>query len=64
MRVRQTLARRGREYGERLRARGGRVDNWRLAGMGVTGNSHMLMMDDNSDDIAARISAWIVAQAA
>lgn len=60
----QTLARRGREYGGRLRAQGGRVDDWRLAEMGVTGNSHMLMMDDNSDDIAARISAWIVAQPA
>jgi hypothetical protein len=32
--------------------------------MGVAGNSHMPMMDDNSDDIAARIGAWIRGAAA
>lgn len=31
--------------------------------MGIRGNSHMPMMDDNSDDIAARIGAWIRANA-
>ena len=28
---------------------------------GITGNSHMLMMDKNSDEIAAKIEAWIEA---
>jgi len=31
--------------------------------MGIAGNSHMPMMDDNSDDIAARIGGWIRAEA-
>jgi hypothetical protein len=26
---------------------------------GVRGNSHMIMMDTNSDDVARRIDAWM-----
>jgi hypothetical protein len=26
---------------------------------GVRGNSHMIMMDTNSDDVARRIQAWM-----
>jgi hypothetical protein len=26
---------------------------------GITGNSHMLMMDDNNDDVLARVHAWL-----
>jgi len=29
---------------------------------GIRGNSHMLMMDDNSDQIAALIQEWIAAK--
>ena len=54
---------RDRAYGDRLAAQGGRVTRWRLADMGIRGNSHLPMMDDNSDDIAARIGAWIRATA-
>ncbi|WP_428487357.1 alpha/beta fold hydrolase [Rhodopila sp.] len=43
----------------RLIQQGARVTDWRLAEMGVHGNSHMLMMDDNSDDLAARVVGWI-----
>ena len=32
------------------------------AALGITGNSHMLMMDKNSDQIAARIQSWIEQQ--
>jgi pimeloyl-ACP methyl ester carboxylesterase len=32
---------------------------WELAKMGIYGNSHMLMMDNNSDDIALKIGAWL-----
>ncbi len=33
-----------------------------LPRMGITGNTHMMMMDRNSDVIAARIQAWLVRQ--
>ncbi len=55
----QRLCASGRDYAESLARHGARVDTWRLADMGIVGNSHMPMMDDNSDDIAARIGAWI-----
>ncbi|MGE8611808.1 MAG: hypothetical protein ACN6PF_05865 [Achromobacter veterisilvae] len=54
----------GRAYAGELERQGARVTTWRLADMGVAGNSHMPMMDDNSDDIAARIGAWIRGAAA
>ena len=38
-----------------------RVDVLDLPARNVTGNSHMLMMDRNSDDIAAMIQAWLAA---
>ena len=31
-----------------------------LPDMGIKGNSHMLMMDDNNDQIAALINEWLV----
>ena len=31
-----------------------------LPDMGIKGNSHMLMMDNNNDEIAALISDWLV----
>ncbi|WP_208748090.1 alpha/beta fold hydrolase [Achromobacter agilis] len=49
----------GKAYADELARHGARVETWRLADMGVAGNSHMPMMDDNSGDIAARIGAWI-----
>jgi pimeloyl-ACP methyl ester carboxylesterase len=42
-----------------IRAAGGAADTLDLPAEGIRGNSHMLMMDDNSDDIAARINAWM-----
>lgn len=54
----------GQAYAEELARQGARVETWRLADMGIAGNSHMPMMDDNSDDIAARIGAWIRGAAA
>ncbi|CAM3685822.1 AB hydrolase-1 domain-containing protein [Bordetella sputigena] len=49
----------GHAYGDRLAGHGGKVSRWLLAERGVRGNSHMMMMDDNSDEIAARVSGWI-----
>lgn len=46
-------------YRDALREAGGRVDILDLPAEGVRGNSHMLMMDRNSDDIARRVEAWI-----
>ncbi len=42
-----------------LAARGGNVQWLALPQMGVAGNSHMLMMDSNSDEIAALIQDWM-----
>jgi hypothetical protein len=33
-----------------------------LPELGIRGNSHMLMMDRNSDQIAAMIDQWLVRQ--
>lgn len=38
---------------------GAGVELWRLPDRGVHGNSHMLMMDDNSAEIAAEIVGWL-----
>ena len=40
---------------------GGTMDWLDLPAEGITGNSHMLMMDTNSDEIAARILGWVEA---
>ncbi|MGG5818162.1 alpha/beta hydrolase-fold protein [Falsiroseomonas sp. HW251] len=61
---------RGNAFWERIRANverwqgqireaGGTADTLDMAAEGVRGNSHMIMMDDNSDDVAARIQAWM-----
>jgi pimeloyl-ACP methyl ester carboxylesterase len=44
-----------------LRAAGAEVDFWWLPDRGVDGNGHMLMMEDNSDDLADMIVGWIAA---
>lgn len=31
-----------------------------LPAQGIAGNTHMVMMDDNSDDVLARIDAWLM----
>lgn len=46
----------------RIRAAGGTADTLDLPAEGVRGNSHMLMMDLNSDEIAARIQRWMEAR--
>ena len=38
------------------------VDVLRLTALGIEGNSHVLMMDNNSDDIARRVDAWLGAR--
>ena len=47
------------KWGEAIKAAGGTVDTFDLAKMGIKGNTHMLMMDRNSDDIAKLVADWI-----
>ncbi|MDH2340956.1 hypothetical protein QCM77_31770 [Bradyrhizobium sp. SSUT18] len=43
-------------------AAGGKVDTFELPKMGIKGNTHMMMMDRNSDDVANLINEWIEKQ--
>ncbi len=47
-------------YAEALQKLGTAVEVLDLPKAGIAGNSHMLMMDSNSDQIADRIQAWMV----
>jgi pimeloyl-ACP methyl ester carboxylesterase len=47
-------------YTDTLAARGGRADTFDLPALGIAGNTHMLMMDDNSDDIATIVNDWMM----
>lgn len=42
-----------------IRDAGGRADTLDMPAEGVRGNSHMIMMDTNSDDVARRINDWM-----
>jgi hypothetical protein len=42
-----------------LRAAGVVADTLDMPAEGIAGNSHMLMMDVNSDEVAGRIQAWM-----
>jgi pimeloyl-ACP methyl ester carboxylesterase len=50
------------KYRDAIVAAGGKADVFDLPGMGIKGNTHMLMMDRNSDEVARRIHDWIVRQ--
>ena len=50
------------DYANALKAAGGSVDFVDLPDVGIKGNSHMMMMDKNSDQIAALIEKWLVAK--
>ena len=52
-----------RALSERLDAAGGDARHVALAGSGIRGNSHMLMMDRNSSEIADLILEWVRARA-
>ena len=45
-----------------LRQAGGRADTLLLPEHGIRGNSHMLMMDRNSDEVAGLIQQWLATQ--
>ena len=50
----------GVDYAGVLKAAGGSVDIVDLPDIGIKGNSHMMMMDKNSDQIADVIQNWLV----
>ena len=53
---------RGVAFAEEIRAAGGFIDIIDLPERGMRGNSHMIMMDRNSDEVAALIHSWLVAR--
>jgi pimeloyl-ACP methyl ester carboxylesterase len=53
------LVKAGESYAGRLSNDRAQVTFWRLAEMGIPGNSHFPMMDSNSTEVALRISEWI-----
>ena len=47
-------------YADAIRAAGGKVDVVSLPDVGITGNSHMMMMEKNNGAIADLIGKWLV----
>jgi pimeloyl-ACP methyl ester carboxylesterase len=47
------------KFADDLKARGGDVEVIELPKIGITGNDHMVMMDTNSDEVAAVIQDWM-----
>ena len=50
----------GVDYAAALKAAGGSIDIVDLPDAGIQGNSHMVMMDRNSDQVADLIQKWLV----
>jgi hypothetical protein len=50
----------GVDYAGAFKAAGGSIDVIDLPDAGIRGNSHMVMMDRNSDEVAALIQKWLV----
>jgi pimeloyl-ACP methyl ester carboxylesterase len=50
------------EYAAAVRTAGGKADVINLPDLGIKGNSHMVMMDKNSDAVADVIQKWLVEQ--
>ena len=52
----------GVDYAGVLKAAGGSIDIVDLPDAGLRGNSHMVMMDRNSDEVAALIQKWLASK--
>jgi hypothetical protein len=50
----------GVDYAAVLKSAGGHIDVIDLPEAGIKGNSHMMMMDKNSDRVADLIQKWLV----
>lgn len=55
-----SLMRQAADFRHALEDAGAPVAWWEMAKRGVQGNSHMLMMDDNSDEIAHSVEQWLM----
>ncbi len=53
---------RGLAFAQAVRDAGGRVDVLDLPAQGISGNSHMIQMDRNSDEVAGLVQTWLVGQ--
>jgi pimeloyl-ACP methyl ester carboxylesterase len=49
-------------FADKIRAAGGAIEVIDLPERGIAGNSHMIMMDRNSDEVAALIQSWLAAR--
>jgi pimeloyl-ACP methyl ester carboxylesterase len=56
------IRRNARRFSDAVRAAGGNVEDVDLPSRGIRGNSHMLMMDRNSDASAQLIQDWLAAR--
>jgi len=54
-----TIRANGVRFAEAVRAAGGSVDVVDLPEIGIRGNSHMIMMDRNSDQVAEVVQRWL-----
>jgi hypothetical protein len=50
----------GVAYADAFKKGGGKIDVIDLPDAGLKGNSHMVMMDRNSDQVAGLIQKWLV----
>ncbi|SHJ15915.1 hypothetical protein SAMN02745194_01888 [Roseomonas rosea] len=57
-----TIRANGIRFAEAVRAAGGTVDVVDLPERGIKGNSHMVMMDRNGDEVAALVQDWLAAK--
>jgi pimeloyl-ACP methyl ester carboxylesterase len=57
-----TIRANGLRFAEQVRAAGGTVDVVDLPERGIKGNSHMVMMDRNGDQVATLIQDWLASK--
>ena len=57
-----TIRRNGVAFADAVNKAGGKVEVVDLPKVGIKGNSHMIMMDKNSGEVAAYIQAWLEKQ--
>jgi pimeloyl-ACP methyl ester carboxylesterase len=57
-----TIRGNGVRFAEAVRAAGGSVDVVDLPERGIRGNSHMIMMDRNSDEVAQLVQDWLASK--
>ncbi len=57
-----TIRRNGVAFADAVNKAGGKVEVVDLPKAGIKGNSHMMMMDKNSSEVAAYIQAWLERQ--